>query len=172
MTSDLFGPIGAELAQNGSAPIRGAYSPSRIGAIPPNGAEMAPNGIRVGIGAQGAGAKTARRPRKKTDRQDLLRQQADLVYQESVAALHIASAQMEAAPFETAFHAATAALLNLHARRKAGLTVSKATMLAAYDVRVEAGHAWNTPRNRLKEAQGWHKRIKISLLEINAELGS
>jgi hypothetical protein len=65
-------------------------------------------------------------------------------------------AQWAQDPFEAAFKASHAFLASLPPQP----VVTKAVRLAAYDARVEAGHAWHPYRARLREANRWIKAIK------------
>jgi hypothetical protein len=62
-----------------------------------------------------------------------------------------------------AFQDAHEALLMLHQRRNAGASISKETMMAGYDRRMNAGHAWHPHRKRLKD-------IDLELVGVREEL--
>lgn len=68
------------------------------------------------------------------------------------------------------FYQTSDVLLKLHASRNDGVSINKTKMLAAYDRRVEAGHAWNPVRAKLREAERWKKEVLAEVAEINKQM--
>ncbi len=84
----------------------------------------------------------------------------------------LAVANADQAPYAEVFHLTDATLRQLHADRKAGGVISKIDMLAAYDARMEAGHAWNPFRAKAQELAGWLKALRHELKAVNQEIGT
>lgn len=62
-------------------------------------------------------------------------------------------------PYKEAFDEATFALQALHQRRAAGEAIGKPTVLAAFDRRLQAGHAGYPFKRRAEAAGRWVKEL-------------
>lgn len=101
-----------------------------------------------------------------------LRERLEILLREETKATNMANNASEAfAPHKAAFDAATEHLLYLWRCRNQGEFVSKATMLKAYDARMEAGHAGNPAKQRMREAERWLKDLRNELRIVNQEIG-
>jgi hypothetical protein len=74
-------------------------------------------------------------------------------------------------PLQAAFVAADCHLRNCWDRRKQGVHVPRATMVAAYDERLMAGHEWNPTKKKIAELQRWLKELRTTLAAVNKEIG-
>lgn len=75
-------------------------------------------------------------------------------------------------PYQLAFRSAHQRLEGLHADRKAGASISQPLLLAAYDCRVAAGHAWHPFRVVADDLARWVRRLREDLVAVNKEIGT
>jgi hypothetical protein len=109
------------------------------------------------------------RPRTKAAQLREAEKRRDLAYASLPKAVaEISQAKDAAEPFARAFWHAHAAL-ELASGGQTPLT--KDQLFAAYDLRLEAGHAWWPHRRRLDDAAAWLKALQKEIKECDALLG-
>lgn len=75
-------------------------------------------------------------------------------------------------PYRSEFFRCHEQLQELHGTRNGGELVSKPTMLAAYDRRMEAGHAWHPHREAAQTIERQLKGVRERLRAVNQEIGA
>ena len=83
----------------------------------------------------------------------------------------LAGARATQEPFQRAFDRAHAELATLHEKRQHGAHITKPKMLAAYDKRVLAGHAWNPHKSKVRDLTMALKTYRQELKAVNQEIG-
>jgi hypothetical protein len=102
----------------------------------------------------------------------LLEQRSHLENEIEIAVVELAQANAQQQPYSAVFYAADNALRSLHDRREQGCLISKQQMLAAYDRRVAAGHAWNPSKQKFERVQRWLRDLRKELKWVNKEIGT
>lgn len=112
-----------------------------------------------------------KRPRAKAgDAAWLYAQRRELVDQEEQAHRELLEAEEADGPFRRAFWEAHSVLAATYATQLKIGPHDKAELFAAYDARMLAGHAWNPHKQRLRDAERWHKAVLAELRYVNEAL--
>lgn len=83
----------------------------------------------------------------------------------------LARAREAQEPFKQAFDSAHYDLALLHEKRAGGSGISKPLMLASYDRRVVAGHAWHPYKIKVRDLTTALKTYRQELKAVNQEIG-
>lgn len=143
----------------------------RTGAVPQLGGGTTQSGAGVDYAPKHRAHPRTQDQDKAARISSLQKEKAALLERLAEASAETVRAEAAAAPYEAAFQSAHDRLVQLTANRRAGARYPKDEVLAAYDARMLAGHAWHPHRNRFQEAKRWKAAIVTELQNINAALG-